>query len=623
MPVTVLNKHLDLKGGNIMHSEEVLPRSLEFFSQGSSLSAKETLELILQILAWAKLSVNNKLPSSLRLIRNSMPATLEKVLDNFNKLTEFQELGENKAAFENIFLGSNFVSQATINAVLNFALDAAEQRAIDNFVISEDCSISLADKDELFTPAEVVEFMTSLAGTLDGKTVYCPFDKLCLIARHVDEQKGKASVELPFRSSMPWLINILTNSNIRAAISNPLEQPAFRQGAELQKFDISIAFPPFGKKVSLNTADEDRFGRFKERTTSISVLALRHLIAQTTEKVIVAVPSSLLFSPGAEYSLRQDLLKDERLQAVISMPSGLLLSTPIPFSILVLNLRGKTTEVRFVDGAAEQFSIKDGRRRSKLVHWEDLSNVFQTGDDDAIVANVKVEDIFRNDANLEVSRYLLPPDQKAIKTLFEKSSTHRLKEFVEFLRPAKPLPKTETGGLSAFEVSAADFSDYGYLTPPTKRVLLSSGVLKSKDQESFLRPGDIVITVKGNTGKLAIVPVSAPPAGKDAWVANQACLVMRLKSNREIDPRFLFIYLRSEIGQSLLRNMISGATVPLIHLQQLKDLKIIVPSLEEIKDVISTFEEQTRIQVQIDDLRTMLKHLSRKHWRICSDSDFY
>ncbi len=605
-----------------MNSEKLLQELLRVFTQGSSLSAKESLELILQILAWAKLSVGNALPPDLLLTENSKPITLEDLLDSFNKLTEFHGLGKNKAAFENILLGSNFVSQKTVDDALNLVFDAVQQRLIDHFVIPEDSYISLTAKGELFVPAEVVKFMMSLAGTLDRKTVYCPFDNLCLIARRVDEQKGEASVELPSRSSIPWLINIFTSSNIRAAISNPLKQPTFHQGKQLQKFDISIAFPPIGVKVSLDTVDEDAFNRFKERTTSSSVLALRHLVAQTKEKVVIAVPNSLLFSPGAEYSLRQDLLKEKRLQAVISMPSGLLLSAPIPFSILVLNLQKETTEVRFVDGAAEQFSIKDGRKRSKLVNWQALSEVFQTGNNDAIVANVKVEDIFKNDANLEVSRYLLAPDQKAIKDLFEKSSTHQLKEFVEFLRPAKPLPKTKTEGLSAFEVSAADFSDYGYLTPPTKKVLLSPDMLKPKDQESFLRPGDIIITVKGNTGKSAIVPAFAPPVGKNAWVANQACLVMRLKPNREIDPRFLFIYLRSEIGQSLLRNMISEATVPLIHLQQLKDLKIIVPSPEEVKDVIRTFEEQTRIQVQIDDLRTTLEHLSKKHWRIFSDTDF-
>ena len=317
--------------------------------------------------------------------------------------------------------------------------------------------------------------------------------------------------------------------------------------------------------------------------------------------------------------IARTIVKGKRLQAVISMPSGLLLSTPIPFSILVLNLQQEMTEVRFVDGAAEQFSIKDGRRRSKLVSWQALSEVFQTGNNDEIVANVKVEDI--NDANLEASRYLLPPDQKVIKTLFEQSATHQLKEFVEFLRPAKLLPKTGTVGLSAFEVSTADFSDYGYLTPPTKKVLLSSGILESRDQESFLRSGDIIITVKGNTGRLTIVPVSAPPVGENAWVANQACSVLRLKPNQKVDPRFLFIYLRSELGQTLLRNMISEATVPLIHLQQLKDLRIIIPSREETEDVIRTFERQTRIQAGIDVLRKTLEDSGKKHWRIHLETD--
>ena len=597
-----------------MKSEDILGQMLDIFRRNNYSAVDEYTQVVLQILAWAKLSLNERLPSDLRLTKNLKLTTSTELFNSFKRLSEHKELGENKAAFERTSYLHKDIFPDVIEEAIYFAIDSAQNNRLNSFDFPEDFYLSFLSY-EFPMPIEVIKVMSALAGDLKGKTVYCPYDSLYLIARQVSKQDGIPSVETPYVSPIPWLISILTDVNIHTIVSSdPLQKPAFFEGRNPKKFDFTIAFPPLGQKIDLEVVDKDLFNRFKERTSSGSVLTLRHIIAQTEGKAIVAIPGSILFSRGAEHSLREDLLHNEMIEAVISMPPALLPLTSIPFSILILNTRDKASTVRFVDGAAEHFSIRDRRNRSKLVKWELLIETFHKSNDDAIVANIPIIDILKNDSNLEVSRYLLPPAQKVIRHLLSINETRKLSDLVEYLRPSKPLPKNKTEGIPAFEVGLSDFPSYGYLPTPKRQILLSPKVINSKEKKSFLCPGDIIIVVKGSVGKLAIVPDNVPPPGPDAWVVNQSSLIMR--PHYSINPRVLFMYLCSDVGQTLLKGIISGATVPLIQLQQLKDLNIIVPKLAEVASIINTFEKQVQIQAQINNLQKELQDLSKTHWAI-------
>jgi type I restriction enzyme M protein len=599
-----------------MKSEYILGQMLDIFRRNHHFTTDEYTQVVLQILAWAKLSVNERLPSDLQLTKNSKLTTSTELFNSFKRLSECPELGENKAAFENIAYLHRDISPGVFVDAINFARDSAQKNLLNSFDFPEDFYLSFLSHGSPI-PIEVIKFMSALAGDLKGKRVYCPYDSLCLIARQVSKQDGIPSVETPWVSPIPWLISILTDANIYTIVSSdPLQRPAFLEEGYLQKFDFTIAFPLFGQKIDIEVVERDLFKRFKEPTSSGSILTLRHIIAQTEGKAIVAIPGSILFSRGAEHLLRKDLLHQEMIEAVISMPPALLPFTAIPFSILILDTRDKVSTVRFVDGAAEQFSTRDGRNRSKLVNWELLIETFHKSNDEAIVANIPTVHILENDANLEVSRYLLPPAQKVIRHLLSRNETRKLSELVTFLRPSKPLPKNETEGIPALEVGVSDFPNYGYLTTPKRQVLLSPKVFNSEEKKSFLYPGDIIISVKGSAGKLAIIPDNVPPVGPNAWVVNQSSLIMRPKSS--IDPRVLFMYLCSNVGETLLKGIISGATVPLIQLQQLKDVEIIVPKPTEAESIINTFKEQVQIQAQINKLQEKLQHLSKAHWDISS-----
>lgn len=598
-----------------MNSEAIVLGVIDCLGRAHFHSSLNLLTFALQIIAWAKISVEELVPSDLSLINNLTVHTPREIPTIFRHLSTHESLGEDGRAFESFEVPSNSFSSSRILNALNLACDAAKNGLLKNFVIPEDTYLSVLNGREefLLLPKEVSELMTYLAGDLLDKTVYCPYDSLCLIARRVDEKGGKASVETTSTMPIPWLTNILTGSTIPIRAGQPLLQPSFLQDGKLQQFDISIAFPPFGERFNSSLLKQDLFNRFKIGTTSGPVLHLSHIVSQTKKRAVIAVQNSLLFSRVA-HSLREYLLERHMIEKVISMPPALLPSTSIPFSILVLNIEGTSSNVRFVNSGAEQFFTRDGRNRSKLVNWESLIETIESSRDEALVADISVDDILeKNDAQLEVSRYLLSKEQKIIQKVFLKSTVRPLGELVEFIRPVNFTRKDELSGNIIFEVGVGDFPNYGYISSFAQTLTLPHDEFTKKVKNSLLHPYDIVIAVKGNVGKVGIISPNCSTTKKNAWVISQSCLILRT-SGTIIDPRVLFIYLRSDIGQTLLASLVSGATVPFIQLNHLRELNIIVPTMKECQSIIETFEHEIAIQAQVEEMNRNLKVLKRTHW---------
>jgi type I restriction enzyme M protein len=594
-----------------MSSEKILWSLLDCF-RGSSLETFASLELSLQILAWAKLSVMKQLPDELCLNGNSHPTNTDSLKDIFKRLTTLEGLGEDRLAFENFF--PKRTDTHHISTAIEIAQEVAQSGVLDYFAIPEsfyELMSKGADGSHVI-PSEVADLMIRLVGDMGGQEVYCPYDSFCYLASRAYRLGANVAVEMPVPSPIPWLINLLTGTNIHAVTGNPIRQPSFVQEGTLKQFDISIAFPPFGMKYDTKVIEKDWFKRFPERTSSISVLAIRHILAQTQNKAVIAVPNNILFSRGAEYSLREYLLKKRLLEAVINLPSALLTGTAVQFSILLLDLHHQASTVRFVNGSAEKFFTKDGKGRSRLVHWEALLHTFHTANDDALVVAVPTEDIIKKDVQLEVSQYLLPPEQKQIERLLKISNTCQLQDIVEFIRPV--MKTGDEGQIDVFEIKISDFPEYGYLQVPSKPTQIVQLNLTAKDKNQFLRTGDIVIAIKGSVGKVAISPENVPPAGKGGWVVNQSCFILRAKGR--IDPKVLFMYLRSDIGQILLKRIVSGATIPLIQLRALQELRVIVPDENEAQKIIKTFNRQVELQTQIELLKQEQQILSKAHWSI-------
>ncbi len=303
---------------------------------------------------------------------------------------------------------------------------------------------------------------------------------------------------------------------------------------------------------------------------------------------------------------------------MISLPPALLFQTSIPFSIIVFdNQRSESNlTVSFVDGNDERFFAKDGRGRSRLVNWEGLLDTLRQGEDESYVMRVPVQKILENNSYLEVSAYTLPPERKKTDRILSDSQTADLSELVNFFRPPlkqKIADTIDTDRCSeALEITIGDFTEYGYAQAPTRIVSIEED--SNNESNYFLKPRDVLIAVKANTGKVAIVSDAAELTSDTPWIVNQSCLILRCKD--KIDPRVLFMYLSSEMGQYLLKSLSSGATIPLIQLARLKKLQIVITPHDEAEQIIRDFDRLVELQSQIETVKQQQKILSSSHWSL-------
>ena len=608
-----------------MNSQRVLGQMFSMLDEVSTGFAKE---LVLQILAWVKLSASDQLPSELKAPDRSAYCTSQQLVESMsNGLKWAGDHAENGSRTQ-LFYGSDSRYKTIPISSLESLLEAAQEaqrRALLNSVSipTHVCrSLSIAE-NTILLPSEVVTLMTELAlgESTKSQTTYCPYDDCALFARSVVLAGGRAYLESTVPSSVPWLMSVLSDLDFSINFGEFLSQPTFNQDSYKNKFEAAIAFVPV-KKISRPIVKlKTCLDMSPIETTSMAVLAVLDIIEQTASKAVVAVPNNVLFGMGAARSLRQHLVEKGFVASVISMHSALLFKTSLQFSILVLDFTKRHEQIQFVDGGADDFIEKDGLNRAYLKNWAKLLQTIQTDTHPSAIKKVAVKQVANNDYQLEAHRYILYSKRGRAYTIINnpvnKPAQSQLHRCADIFRSSPRLYKG--GEIEAFEVVTSDFPDYGYLPCPEKSVYVNEQALDKREHELFIHPEDILISIKGTTGKVAIAPTNIPPPGAGGWLANQSCLILRARPAK-VNPIILFMYLKSDIGQILLEQIVSGAKTPLIQLKPLKNLVVLIPdkASHSHQKAIEIFAQQVSLQEQIRQLKSEQNHLSRSCWSLHS-----
>lgn len=88
-----------------------------------------------------------------------------------------------------------------------------------------------------------------------------------------------------------------------------------------------------------------------------------------------------------------------------------------------------------------------------------------------------------------------------------------------------------------------------------------------------LRKGDLVFTVRGIIGKVGFFDGFAPEANINANL-------IKIRINKEHNPKFFWIFLNSEVGQRLIQILTSGQVQKTITVSDIKNVNIPLPSLQ-------------------------------------------
>lgn len=199
-----------------------------------------------------------------------------------------------------------------------------------------------------------------------------------------------------------------------------LNNPLLVENDKLMKFDVCVANPPFSlKKWGAENADSDKYKRFwrgippKDKGDYAFITHMVETAKPKCGRVSVIVPHGVLFRGGAEGKIREALLRENIVDAVIGLPAGLFQTTGIPVAILVLDRSreegGKNAgkkNVLFIEASKE---YKPGKAQNSLTQ-ENIDKIYNTyveGQNVDKFAHVaSFEEIKENDFNLNITRYV-------------------------------------------------------------------------------------------------------------------------------------------------------------------------------------------------------------------------
>ena len=137
------------------------------------------------------------------------------------------------------------------------------------------------------------------------------------------------------------------------------------QNPDSNRYSIILANPPFKGSLDSDTVSTDLLKVCKTKKTELLFLALMLRMLRVGGRCAVIVPDGVLFgSSTAHQAIRQEIVEKNRLEAVISMPSGVFKPyAGVSTAILVFTKTGHggTDKVWFYDMKADGFSLDDKR----------------------------------------------------------------------------------------------------------------------------------------------------------------------------------------------------------------------------------------------------------------------
>lgn len=358
-----------------------------------------------------------------------------------NLANSFKEIEGTSDTFEGLFddvdlfsrrLGDNAQKQAdTISSVLQ-AISGLElvQTSSDTlgdayeYLISQFASESGKKAGEFYTPQRVSQLLTRLTlvnrNYPEGMTVYDPAmgsGSLLLNFQKYSKQRDEIiyyGQEINTSTFNLARMNMIlhhvdtANQHLRNADTLDADWPP----AASTNFDSVVMNPPYSLHWSAAKGflDDPRFSKYgvlapKSKADYAFLLhGFYHL--KNSGTMAIVLPHGVLFRGAKEGKIRQKLLEDGSIDAVIGLPANLFYSTSIPTTIVVLKKDKQDRSVMFIDASKE---FEKGKNQNQL-RESDIEKILDTyekrEDVDKYAHLATFDEIKDNDFNLNIPRYV-------------------------------------------------------------------------------------------------------------------------------------------------------------------------------------------------------------------------
>lgn len=363
----------------------------------------------------------------------------------------------NRSKLERVFRNIDFNSEANLgqtkdrnrrlkNLLVDFsALDLQPSHLEGNdiigdayeYLISQFASDAGKKAGEFYTPGEVSTLLAKLVDPQPGNRICDPACGSGSLLIKVGKEVGSNNFSLYGQENngstwalarMNMFLHEMDNADIEWG--DTLNNPRLLEGDQLMKFHIVVANPPFSlDKWGADSALADQYNRFHRGVPPKSkgdYAFITHMIETTYEdigKVGVIVPHGVLFRGSSEGKIREQLIRENLLEAVIGLPANLFFGTGIPAAILIFNRgKGENKDVLFIDASREYQEGKNQNRlrtdgeKNDIKHIVDTYKAFKAAaplatDEGAVIEDkyayrATLKEIEENDFNLNIPRYV-------------------------------------------------------------------------------------------------------------------------------------------------------------------------------------------------------------------------
>ena len=280
---------------------------------------------------------------------------------------------------------------------------------------------------EFYTPRSVVHLLGLILDPHEGETIYDPAcgtgGMLLECVDHLkDNQEDYRTLKLfgqekNLTSSSIARMNMFLHGieDFQIARGDTLRNPAFFEADGLKTFDCVIANPPFSlKEWGAENWANDPYGRNIAGVPpkgNGDMAWVQHMIKSmnSTGRMTVVLPHGALFRKGAEGKIREALLKQDLLEAVIGLGPNIFYGTQLAACVLVFQqnkVAAKKGKVLFID-ASDQIRVGRAQNYLEPGHVQQIYDWYQAyADVENYVKVASMADLEENDFNLNIPLYV-------------------------------------------------------------------------------------------------------------------------------------------------------------------------------------------------------------------------
>lgn len=283
---------------------------------------------------------------------------------------------------------------------------------------------------EFFTVRNVAKLVAMLAEPKPKARICdpcCGSGGLLLLAGEEVEKQGSNNYALYGQESTGSTYQLARmnmflhgKDSARLEWGDTLNNPLLVENDQLMKFDVIVANPPFSlKKWGAENAEADKYKRFwrgvppKDKGDFAFITHMVETAKPKTGRIAVIVPHGVLFRGGAEGKIREQLIRENIIDAVIGLPAGLFQTTGIPVAVLIIDRsreKGGANEAEkdifFIEASKE---FKPNKAQNILAE-ENINKIYSTyknrKDVEKFARKVNFKEIEENDFNLNITRYV-------------------------------------------------------------------------------------------------------------------------------------------------------------------------------------------------------------------------